>query len=155
MPRSMNSARAASMSVTTRCSPCGEPGAADVIPLPMMIEHSEPGGVNRTTRKSSSRRDRYPDGRSIHKGGIGTLLTVIRRGFPGRPSRLFRCAHQRVSGLKCNSSCRLVQCSQESSKDRRRAVAVRGYDGTESVFEKIGVLTLTCRLSDQQWWGES
>jgi len=32
---------------------CAELGAADVTPLPKWIEHGEPGGVNRTTRKSS------------------------------------------------------------------------------------------------------
>jgi hypothetical protein len=30
-----------------------EPGTAEVIPVPMMIEHAEPGGVSCTTRKSS------------------------------------------------------------------------------------------------------
>jgi hypothetical protein len=34
------------MSVTTSCRPSAEPGAAEVIPLPKMIEHAEPGGVS-------------------------------------------------------------------------------------------------------------
>ena len=50
----MSSARAASMSSTTRSSPCTEPGAAVVTPLPKMMEHGEPGGVNCTTRQSSA-----------------------------------------------------------------------------------------------------
>ena len=36
------------MSDTTRNSPCAEPGAAVVTPLPKWIEHGEPGGVNCT-----------------------------------------------------------------------------------------------------------
>src|SRR5207245_2798240 len=43
----------ASMSVTTRCVPRYEPGAASVSPVPMVIEQAEPGGVNWTTRNSS------------------------------------------------------------------------------------------------------
>jgi hypothetical protein len=34
------------MSKTMRYRPWTEPGAAEVISLPKMIEHSEPGGVN-------------------------------------------------------------------------------------------------------------
>jgi len=49
----MRSARAASMSDTTRKRPRAEPGAADVIPLPKWIEHGEPGGVNCTPRNAS------------------------------------------------------------------------------------------------------
>ena len=53
-PRATRSARAASMSETTRYSPLAGPGAADATFVPNMIEHPEPGGVNCTTRKSSS-----------------------------------------------------------------------------------------------------
>ena len=42
-PRSMSSARAASISVTASCRPSAEPGAAEVAPRPKMIEHAEPG----------------------------------------------------------------------------------------------------------------
>ena len=49
-PRPTSSACAASMSVTTRCVPAYEPGAASVIPMPIEIEQAEPGGVSWTTR---------------------------------------------------------------------------------------------------------
>ena len=52
-PWPASSARAASMSDTTSCRPCAEPGAAEVTPVPKMIEHAEPGGVSCTTRKSA------------------------------------------------------------------------------------------------------
>jgi len=52
-PRPPSSARAASMSSTTNCRPCAEPGAAEVIPVPKMTEQADPGGVSCTTRKSS------------------------------------------------------------------------------------------------------
>ena len=53
------------MSSTPRTRLCAEPGLADVPPLPKMIEASELGGVNCTTRKSppaksaSSRQPRF------------------------------------------------------------------------------------------------
>ena len=49
-PRPASSARAATMSDTTRCRPCAEPGAAEVIPVPNPIAHAEPGGTACTTR---------------------------------------------------------------------------------------------------------
>ncbi len=49
-----SSARAASMSSTTNCKPCVDPGAADATPAPKMTEHLEPGGVICTTRKPPS-----------------------------------------------------------------------------------------------------
>lgn len=39
----MSSARAASMSLTTRCRPSTEPGAAFVIPFPIVTEQADPG----------------------------------------------------------------------------------------------------------------
>jgi len=39
------------MSETVNC-PLAEPGAAVVIPLPNVIEHAEPGGVNWTYAKA-------------------------------------------------------------------------------------------------------
>src|SRR3954454_5307855 len=41
------------MSETMRYSPWAEPGTAVVTFLPKITEHSEPGGVNWTTRQSS------------------------------------------------------------------------------------------------------
>ncbi len=41
------------MSVTTRCVPRLEPGAASVMPVPMVIELADPGGVICTTRNPS------------------------------------------------------------------------------------------------------
>jgi hypothetical protein len=41
------------MSLTTSCSPCTEPGSVSMIPVPMAIEHPEPGGVSWTNRISS------------------------------------------------------------------------------------------------------
>lgn len=55
-PRSMSSVRAASMSVTTKCIPRYEPGAAVLIPVPKEIEQADPGGVSCTTRKFSPAR---------------------------------------------------------------------------------------------------
>ncbi len=51
-PFATSSARAASMSSTTMCTPWLDPGAASVTPLPMMIDAADPGGVKCTTRKS-------------------------------------------------------------------------------------------------------
>ena len=48
-----SSARAASASATTICRPCTEPGGVSVMPVPMAIEHAEPGGVSCTKRRSS------------------------------------------------------------------------------------------------------
>ena len=45
-PRAVSSARAASASATTSCSPCTEPGSVCMMPSPMAIEHAEPGGVS-------------------------------------------------------------------------------------------------------------
>ena len=42
-PRPISSLRATSMSVTTRCVPRYEPGAASVRPLPMVSEQADPG----------------------------------------------------------------------------------------------------------------
>jgi len=53
-PRRSSSARVASRSETIRYRPCEEPGAAAVTFLPKMTEQPEPGGVNWSTRKSSS-----------------------------------------------------------------------------------------------------
>ena len=55
-PRCVNASRAASMSVTTRCVPRYEPGAAPVMPFPMVIEHADPGGVICTTPEIVVRR---------------------------------------------------------------------------------------------------
>src|SRR3546814_10243874 len=52
-PRSIRSARAASMSDTTRNRPRADPGSAGVTLLPKWIEHDEPGGVNCTARNAS------------------------------------------------------------------------------------------------------
>ena len=53
MPRPTSSLWAASMSETIN-APSAEPGAAVVIPMPNVIEHAEPGGVNWTMRRPSS-----------------------------------------------------------------------------------------------------
>src|SRR6266446_6753394 len=53
-PRPLSSARAASMSDTTRYRFWTEPGAAFVTLLPKWMEHCEPGGVSWTTRKPST-----------------------------------------------------------------------------------------------------
>lgn len=45
-PRSTSAARADSMSGTTSCRPCSDPGVA----VPMAIEQAEPGGVSCTMR---------------------------------------------------------------------------------------------------------
>ena len=52
-PRPERSSCAASMSATTSCRPCTEPGSVVMIPIPMAIEHPEPGGVSCTKRISS------------------------------------------------------------------------------------------------------
>ena len=53
-PRSASSARAPWMSGTTSCSPWTEPGViADPSPVPMAMEHADPGGVSCTKRISS------------------------------------------------------------------------------------------------------
>jgi len=38
---------------TTSCSPCIEPGSLSPSPVPMAIEHADPGGVSWTKRSSS------------------------------------------------------------------------------------------------------
>jgi hypothetical protein len=50
MPRSTSSARALAMSLTTRYVLRYEPGSACGMPVPNVIEHAEPVGVNWTTR---------------------------------------------------------------------------------------------------------
>ena len=52
-PRPASSRRAASASATTICRPCTDPGSASVIPVPIEIEHADPGGVSCTNRSSS------------------------------------------------------------------------------------------------------
>ena len=51
-PRCRSSSRAAWASCTTICNPLTEPGAISVSPVPMAIEHAEPGGVSCTKRRS-------------------------------------------------------------------------------------------------------
>ena len=53
-PRSSRALHATSMLLTTRYSPCAEPGGAEVFVVPNWIEHCEPGGVNCTPRKPLS-----------------------------------------------------------------------------------------------------
>lgn len=45
-PRPTNWERAAPMSATTNCSPSNEPGVIVAIPVPITIEHPDPGGVS-------------------------------------------------------------------------------------------------------------
>ena len=52
-PRPASSSRAATMSATTSCIPTTEPGAASVIPVPIVIEQAEPGGVSWMNRSWS------------------------------------------------------------------------------------------------------
>ncbi len=52
-PRPRRSSYASSMSVTTTCMWSSDPGVIRVSPLPMAIEHAEPGGVSWTKRMSS------------------------------------------------------------------------------------------------------
>jgi hypothetical protein len=52
-PRSASSARARSALATTTCRPLTDPGSASVTPLPIAIEHADPGGVSCTNRMSS------------------------------------------------------------------------------------------------------
>jgi hypothetical protein len=54
-PRSVSSRWACSMSLTVICRPPSEPGSPGLIPVPIVIEQAEPGGVIWTTRKSPSR----------------------------------------------------------------------------------------------------
>ena len=54
-PFAARSARAASMSATTRYMFCAVPGAACVMLVPNWTEHGEPGGVYWTIRKPLSK----------------------------------------------------------------------------------------------------
>ena len=63
------------MSGTTSCSPSVDPGAAELMPLPMMIEHSEPGGSLHLLQVIDGA-DGHRDAEHLRLAGPGSKLLV-------------------------------------------------------------------------------